>query len=126
MHDEALYLNPATAVDDRVQDLIQRMSLEEKVAQVGSIRAADLLEDETFSVEKARKLLTIGIGQITRVAGSTGAEPRKAGEIANDIQRFLLEETRLRIPAIVHEECLSGLMGSGATTFPQAIRPWPP
>ena len=121
MHDEALYLNPATAVGDRVQDLIQRMRLEEKVAQVGSIRAADLLEDETFSVEKARKLLTIGIGQITRVAGSTGAEPRKAGEIANDIQGFLLEETRLRIPAIVHEECLSGLMGSGATTFPQAI-----
>jgi len=47
--------------------------------------------------------------------------PKEAAQLANEIQRFLVEETRLGIPAIVHEECLSGLMARGATTFPQAI-----
>jgi len=116
---EPLYLNP----EGRVQDLIQRMALEEKVAQLGSIPATEFLEDGKFSIEKATKLLKNGIGQITRIAGSRGINlsPREAAEIANEIQRFLIEETRLKIPAIVHEECLSGFMARDATTFPQAI-----
>jgi len=120
---EKSYLNPAIPVDDRVQDLIQLMTLEEKVAQLGSIPATELLEDGKFSIEKARRLLKDGIGQITRVAGSWGLEiePKEAAEIANSIQRFLLEETSLKVPAIIHEECLSGFMAKRATTFPQAI-----
>ncbi|MFQ6095112.1 MAG: glycoside hydrolase family 3 N-terminal domain-containing protein [Candidatus Bathyarchaeia archaeon] len=99
------------------------MTLEEKVAQLGSIPVMELLEDGKLSVEKARKLLKKGIGQITRIAGSRGQEiePKEAAEIANSIQRFLLEETRLKVPAIVHEECISGFMAKRATAFPQAI-----
>ncbi|MFB0502729.1 MAG: glycoside hydrolase family 3 N-terminal domain-containing protein [Candidatus Bathyarchaeia archaeon] len=123
MSGEPPYLNPKVQVDNRVKALIQRMSLEEKVAQLGSIPVAELLVDGKFSVEKAKRLLRNGIGQITRIAGNRDRklEPEEAAEIANSVQRFLIEEARLKIPAIVHEECLSGFMAKRATTFPQAI-----
>ncbi|MEM1529964.1 MAG: glycoside hydrolase family 3 N-terminal domain-containing protein [Candidatus Bathyarchaeia archaeon] len=116
-------------LEDRVRDLVRKMSIEEKIAQLGSIPASDLLENGKFSHDKASKLIGMGIGQITRLAGrllepeapESPREPSRVAEIANDIQRFLVEETRLGIPAIIHEECLSGLMAYGATTFPQAI-----
>ncbi|MDW8061970.1 MAG: glycoside hydrolase family 3 N-terminal domain-containing protein [Nitrososphaerota archaeon] len=98
------------------------MTLEEKVAQLSSIDVSKLLDGRRFSVDKARELIGHGIGQITRVSGSRiGLTPREAAEVANAIQKFLREETRLGIPAIVHEECLAGFMAVNATSFPQAI-----
>ena len=104
-----------------VNDLLSRMTLEEKVAQLGSVQARHLLENGQFSREKARELLKNGIGQITRAAGGTGMEPEKVAELVNEIQKFLREETRLGIPAMIHEECLSGFTAWGTTAFPQAI-----
>lgn len=106
---------------DRVRELLEKMTLEEKVAQLESVPVGRLLTDNKFDFEKARELLKHGIGQISRVAGWSDLPPKEAAQLANEIQRFLVEETRLGIPAIVHEECLSGLMARGATTFPQAI-----
>jgi len=98
------------------------MTLEEKVAQLLSVPVEELVEGRSFSREKARKLLSKGIGQITRVSGSRlGFSPKEAARLVNEVQRFLVEETRLGIPAIVHEESLAGLMAPTATCFPQAI-----
>jgi beta-glucosidase len=109
-------------VDLRVRELLANMSLEEKVAQLQSISIDMLLDGREFSEEKAQKLLRYGIGEITRVGGSrVGLSPREAARIVNKVQRFLVEKTRLGIPAIVHEECLAGLMALTATVFPQAI-----
>jgi beta-glucosidase len=109
-------------VDLRVRELLAKMSLEEKVAQLQSISIDMLLDGREFSEEKAQKLLRYGIGEITRVGGSrVGLSPREAARIVNKVQRFLVEKTRLGIPAIVHEECLAGLMALTATVFPQAI-----
>lgn len=105
----------------RVEELLSKMTLEEKIAQLGSIPSGKLVENGKFSREKAKELLKNGIGQITRVAGYAEREPEESIELINEIQRFLKEETRLGIPAIIHEECLSGVMTKGATTFPQAI-----
>ena len=109
-------------MEERVKDLLRRMTVEEKTAQLGSIWGPNLLEEGRFSREKARSLLSKGIGQITRVSGGTLdiKNPKQAAKVANEIQRFLIEETRLGVPAIIHEECLSGFMAYGATTFPQA------
>jgi beta-glucosidase len=104
-----------------IEGLIGKMTLEEKVAQLGSASIRDLLEDGKFSAEKAKRLIPDGIGQITRTAGWSDLDPRRAAELANEVQKFLIENTRLGIPAISHEECLSGFMTSGATTYPQAI-----
>ena len=113
---------PHAELELKVKDLLQRMTVEEKVAQLGSIWGPNILENGKFSLEKARPLLKEGIGQITRVSGGTRdvKSPREAAKIANEIQRFLVEETRLGVPAIIHEECLSGFMAYGAATFPQA------
>lgn len=121
MHIKPLYLNPNQPIEVRVKDLLCRMTLEEKVAQLGSIWAPDLIEKGRFSKEKARELLKYGIGQISRISGGFKVSPKEAAEITNQIQSFLLKETRLGIPAIIHEECLSGFMAPYATIFPQAI-----
>lgn len=108
-------------IQRKVEELLSKMTLEEKIAQLGSIPSGKLVENGKFSKEKAKELLKDGIGQITRVAGYAERDPVESVEIINEIQKFLKEETRLGIPAIIHEECLSGVMTKGTTTFPQAI-----
>jgi beta-glucosidase len=115
------YLDPALPVADRVGDLLSRMTLEEKLAQIGSIWVFEILAGEHVDAEKARARLGAGIGQITRVAGATSLAMPAAAALANEIQRFLVEDTRLGIPAIVHEECLHGLVARDAVCFPQSI-----
>lgn len=109
------------SLEEKVNRLLEEMTLEEKVAQLGSIGPDKILEDGEFSEEKAEKYLKNGIGQITRIAGASALEPEAAAEAANKVQKYIAENTRLGIPAIIHEECLSGYMGKGGTTFPQSI-----
>ncbi|SAI86682.1 beta-glucosidase [Saccharolobus solfataricus] len=105
-----------------IKSLLNQMSIEEKIAQLQAIPIDALMEGKEFSEEKARKYLKLGIGQITRVAGSRlGLKPKEVVKLVNKVQKFLVENTRLKIPAIIHEECLSGLMGYSSTAFPQAI-----
>lgn len=113
--------NEATTIDCRVDDLLDRMTLTEKVAQLGSVNAKALLDDGTVDRERAEALLSEGIGHLTRIGGEGGLSPQKAAETTNELQTILLDATRLGIPAIPHEECLSGYMGPGGTTFPQTI-----
>jgi len=84
------------SVKNKIEDLIRKMTLEEKIAQLGSIPIRDLMEDGKFSSQKAQKLLINGIGQITRIAGGSDLEPKQVAEIANAIQKFLIENTRLK------------------------------
>lgn len=117
-----LYKRKDAPVEARVEDLLSRMTLEEKIAQLGSIGPKEILDaDGNLDLERARKAIPHGIGQIARIAGASGLFPRKAAEAANQVQKFLLTETRLGIPALIHEECLSGLMVAGGTTYPQSI-----
>jgi beta-glucosidase len=131
----APYLDAELPVERRVADLLSRMTLEEKAAQMVGIwqRKADLLVDAAgrFDLEKARAGFANGhgLGQVGRPsdAGSSGHEPEKGrrpraqAELTNAIQRFFMEETRLGIPVIFHEECLHGQAAVGATSFPQPI-----
>lgn len=115
------YQNKDLDVNEKAENLLSQMTIEEKVAQLGSIRPKKILENGKFSSEKAKKVLKDGIGQISRIAGDSGLEPEAAAEISNQVQDFLINNTRLGIPAIIHEECLSGFMGPGGTTYPQSI-----
>jgi len=106
----------------RIEELIAEMTLEEKVAQLTGASMYKLLgEDKQLCREKMAELLGRGIGQITLSGGATELPPERTAENANTIQRFLAEETRLGIPAIVNDECLAGYVCMGATHFPQAI-----
>ncbi|HWP66521.1 MAG TPA: glycoside hydrolase family 3 N-terminal domain-containing protein [Candidatus Limnocylindria bacterium] len=118
---DAAYRDPARAVDERVADLLARMTLEEKVAQLGGVWVTELVRDDRFDEARASERLRHGTGHITRIGASTGLGPRGAAELANAVQRVLLEHTRLGIPALVHEESTGGFCARGATQFPQAI-----
>jgi beta-glucosidase len=115
------YRNASSPISDRVQDLLVRMTLPEKVAQLGSAQVSELQESQSFAQAKAAGVLSKGIGQITRIGGGSTLDPRASAEMANAIQTYLVNHTRLGIPAIVHEECCSGYMALGATCFPQMI-----
>jgi beta-glucosidase len=109
------------SIEDRVKDLLSRMTLEEKIAQLGSITPTPLLEGSIFSVSKASNSIKHGIGQISAAARFSGLAAKELASLNNDIQRYLVENTRLGIPAIIHEECLNGFRAKGATIFPQNI-----
>jgi beta-glucosidase len=115
------YLDPARPIKERVTDLLSHLTLDEKLAQLGSVWVFQLLENTTFSRHNAERWLRHGIGQITRIGGASNLDPVASAELANTIQSFLVKNTRLGIPAIVHEECCSGYMALGATVFPQTI-----
>jgi len=116
------YRNPKLSVEQRVADLLSRMTLEEKVAQTHALwmRKALIMDAKgNFAPEKAREVLKNGMGQITRASERKG--PRENAVFTNAIQKFLVEQTRLGIPAMVHEESLHGHAAQGGTSFPQAI-----
>jgi beta-glucosidase len=120
-HAEARYRDASAPVPERVADLLHRMTLQEKLAQLGSAWSFMLLEGNRFAPERARPILAHGLGHLTRPAGATSLRPREVVRLANDVQRFLVTQTRLGIPAIVHEEVCSGVMARESTIFPQAI-----
>jgi beta-glucosidase len=115
------YKDHTKLIDDRVKDLITRMTLEEKVAQLGSKYSNELIDSEGLAQDKLERYLKNGIGQITRIGGALNLHPEDITQYVNIIQRFLIENTRLGIPAIMHEECLCGYATRRATVFPQII-----
>ncbi|TMA63827.1 MAG: hypothetical protein E6J69_16365 [Deltaproteobacteria bacterium] len=116
-----LYRDPSASLDARVEDLLRHMTLDEKLAQLGGVWVTELITDDGFDVERARVRLRHGTGHVTRIGASTALGPAARARLLNDIQRFLVEDTRLGIPAIVHEESVGGLCARDATVFPQAI-----
>jgi beta-glucosidase len=119
----ARYRDARAPLADRVADLIARMTPAEKAAQLMSVNWEHThLDDATthaLSPEAAKKLIGNGIGEVTRPSDRHDA--RSATEFANAIQKYLREETRLGIPALMHEEALHGFAAAGGTSFPQAI-----
>ena len=134
-----IYKDPRQPVERRVEDLLARMTLDEKVAQLETIwesKAKLQTADGTFSPELASKNFPSGIGGFARpsdkrgvsagnaAAGATRAVNRDAGDTAeyiNAAQHWAVEHTRLGIPILMHEESLHGYVARGATSFPQAI-----
>ena len=109
------------SIKHRVHKMLSQMTLDEKLAQIGSYWMYDLQTNGVLDWVKTADKLKHGIGQITRLAGASTLDPRSAAESANRLQKFLLEETRLGIPAIIHEECCSGALMLGGTAYPQML-----
>ncbi len=120
------YQNPELPIEQRVQDLMSRMTLDEKLAQVMAIwdrKSEFMTEDGQFIAEKAT-ILQHGLGIVCRPSENRhGANlgPRRNAEFANTMQRYAVEQTRLGIPILFHEEALHGQQAPGAPNFPQAI-----
>ena len=119
--DQAPYRDASLPLEQRIEDLLDRMSPEEKIAQLGCVWSTQLVEDEAFSTGRAAELLRDGTGQVTRIGASTGLRPQESAAFMNAIQRHLVEQTRLGIPAIVHEESTGGFTARDADQLPQGI-----
>jgi beta-glucosidase len=125
-----LYKDPKQAVDARVEDLLKRMNLDEKIAQLLGLwsKKATLLDKKgNLDPDSAAVHLKYGIGQIARPGegiegnGGNGRNAEENAKFVNAIQTWLLASTRLGIPAIMHEECLHGQASKDATSFSQPI-----
>ncbi len=115
------YRDASRPIDERLDDLLRRMTLEEKLAQIGCVWSTQLLDEGRFSPALAKRWMPHGIGHVTRIGGATVLGPNESAAFANEIQRHCTNETRLGIPAVIHEESCAGFMAKGATCFPQAI-----
>ncbi|MGB8212046.1 MAG: glycoside hydrolase family 3 N-terminal domain-containing protein [Anaerolineales bacterium] len=118
---ETPYRNPSLTVEARVADLLSRMSLEEKIAQVSAFHMqTNVLPNESTELDDAtRTQLANGVGGLGRPGQNSSA--RDTAIATNAVQKYLREQTRLGIPAFFVDEALHGLMASGSTSFPQAI-----
>ncbi len=122
------YKNASLPSALRVKDLLRRMTLEEKAAQMVCVwrEKADKLVDAdgNFDHAKAKAAFSHGCapGQVGRPSDAgKGKNARGMAELTNAIQKFFLEESRLGIPVIFHEECLHGHAAVDGTSFPQPI-----
>jgi len=117
----APYRDAARPIDERVADLLGRMTLDEKIAQLGGVFPRLFMEGDVFSEQLAERALGNGIGHVSYPSGVTALGPRELATLLNAAQRFLVERTRLGIPAVAHGESAGGYTGRGGTVFPQAI-----
>jgi beta-glucosidase len=118
------YKDPTLPVEERVNDLIARMTLEEKVAQLGSYWSGDTTlfdKDGNFTGGIDTERLNRGAGTFFSPAFfDTSSRTRSISRI-NSFQKYMIEKTSLGIPALMFSEGLHGAMIPGATSFPQAI-----
>lgn len=115
------YRDAGLPIERRVDDLLGRMTVEEKVAQLGSRWIYEIADEHGLNRQWAQERMAYGLGQVTRLAGGSSLGPVETAALANQIQRVLIEETRLGIPALIHDECCSGFLANGAISFPQII-----
>ncbi|QDH81560.1 beta-glucosidase [Echinicola soli] len=129
-----LYKQSAAPTAQRVEDLLGRMTLEEKVGQLSTLLGWKMYEKEGEHVavskafEEAVQQRHIGMLWATLRADpwtqktlTTGLNPKQAAEATNAMQRYVMEHTRLGIPMMLAEECPHGHMAIGTTVFPTSI-----
>ncbi|QBQ42475.1 beta-glucosidase [Sphingobacterium psychroaquaticum] len=128
------YKNAKLPIEDRVVDLLSRMTVEEKVGQLSKLLGWEMYEKDTRGIRVSQKLkdavkkqhigllwATLRADPWTQKTLDNGLSPREAAKATNAIQRFMLDSTRLGIPLLLSEEAPHGHMAIGATVFPTAI-----
>jgi beta-xylosidase len=123
------YRDAKLPVEQRVTDLLSRMTLEEKIAQLQGAwenkqffsdpQALFVDEKGNFLPDRAAVLMKNGLGEISRP--SENRDPRAMADYTNTVQKWMRENTRLGIPVLFHDECLHGHVAPKGTSYPQAI-----
>jgi beta-glucosidase len=118
------YKNPSLPIEERLDDLLGRMTLEEKIAQLKSFWLRDTLafdaEGNFISVQDTA-ILNRGAGSFFSRFMRSPRPTRELIRCLNGFQKYMVEKSRLGIPAMTFAEALHGFMATGATSFPQAI-----
>ncbi|ASO21005.1 beta-xylosidase [Actinoalloteichus hoggarensis] len=118
---------PELPVDERVADLLPRMTLGEKLAQLvgvwvsaadGADGVAPHQHEQTEEPPAWPEAIRLGLGQLTRTFGTTPVDPATGAGMLADAQREIVAAGRFGIPAMAHEECLAGFAAWKATVYP--------
>jgi beta-glucosidase len=129
---KVIYKDPNAAIQDRVRDLLGKMTIEEKVAQLQSQwtlpqfapEMPSIFEKDHVNLTLAQKLLGNGLGTyafLDEFMGMNPGGPREGAERRNLLQNWVIKNTRLSIPIMFHGEALHGAATKGGTLFPQAV-----
>lgn len=114
--------NAASDIEQQVDELYNKMSNEERIAQLRSMYMDDLFDENgQLDTEKCRKLIPNGIGHFSQYASQVPREPEELRNRVAAVQEWLIKNTPHGIPALFHEEVLSGINTRGATIYPQQI-----
>lgn len=128
-----LYQDAAAPVEQRVDDLLGRMTLDEKIVQLTTVwtRKQEIFTaNNDFDPAEAHKVFPDGIGHMARPSDLRGTgdpfetpyrDAKQTVALVNAIQKYAIKSTRLGIPVLFHEEGLHGYAARDATSFPQAI-----
>lgn len=125
----ATWGDPARPLPERVRALMDVMTLEEKVAQLYGVwtsigdgdEVAPNQHDFAEPLPPWAELTAPGLGQLTRMFGTAPVEPETGARVLAQTQRDLIAGSRLGIPAVAHEECLTGFAAWQATVFPTPL-----
>ena len=128
---QLIYLDPKQPIEKRVEDLLSRMTLEEKIGQLNmpTVYCGEFGKNIASKIDGCRKFsagtLGTGIGpggglfNMRDILCPEG--PRRQAELHNELQKIAIEGTRLKIPLIMIDEATHGLQASGATIFPEGL-----
>lgn len=128
----APWTDPARDIDERVEALLGQLTVREKAAQLGSYWPRPQEESGDGDVapmqsafedgrQELARTAAEGLGHLTRVFGSAPVSPATGVQQLRTLQQYVVDHQRLGIPAIAHEECLTGFTALGATCYPAAI-----
>ncbi len=108
-------------IEELVDEVYNSLSMEERVAQLHGIRPSHIMKDGKLSLELCRKLIPHGVGHLSQFACMIEMEPNELRDFVRDLQAYITDCTDAKIPAIFHEEAITGFSTKGATTYPQQI-----
>lgn len=113
-----IYKNPSESVESRIKDILKRMTLQEKIAQMQDVSFSNLSTSDTIDPVKMEKRLK---GMSYGCVEGMGLMAEQYAQDIYRLQKYMVEKTRLGIPMLTTSEALHGCVHGGSTIFPQAI-----
>ena len=114
--------NETINMEQKVNELYDKMTQEERIAQLKSMYMDELFDEQgQLDTAKCRQLIPYGIGHFSQFAMQQPRDPNVLRDRAKAVQQWLMQHTPSGIPALLHEEVLTGVNTLGATIYPQQI-----
>ena len=109
------------ALQAQVDAVYDRLSVEDRAAQLFGIYPSELMVDGVFSIEKCKEVIPYGAGHICQLSSSQSLNADELRQLIADIQDYMVNHTPAGIPAVIHDECITGVTAKGATAYPQQM-----
>ena len=113
--------NPDKQYEALVNSVYDRLSVEDRAAQLFGIYPSELMVDGVFSLEKCKEVIPYGAGHICQLSSSQSLNADELRQLIADIQDYMVNHTPAGIPAVIHDECITGVTAKGATAYPQQM-----